>query len=281
VELSDIPDFLAAFRERSLTRAARRRQVNQSTMSRRLREIEGRVGHLFDRIPEGLAPTALALRIAPFAERVEAESLVLQRALVGPALIEGVVRVAVAEAVAVYLLLPNLAALRAAHPDLHVEFIIGQSLVDLQRGEADMAVRHIPTSRGDLITRLAAKTNYAVLAHRDLAATLGDEPKDWPWLSVSRDLGHLPEAVWFDRYIGADPVIRTNGYVLRLEALRLGLGVVLASRTVAEHPDIVALDLGFPLCKPGPIWLVTHADLRHVPRVSAVWDFLLDALKGA
>jgi DNA-binding transcriptional LysR family regulator len=38
VELSDVPDFLAASRERSLSGAARRLGVNQATMSRRMAE---------------------------------------------------------------------------------------------------------------------------------------------------------------------------------------------------------------------------------------------------
>jgi hypothetical protein len=100
VELSDVPDFLAAFRERSLSGAARRLGVNQSTMSRRVAELEGRVGPLFERLPEGLRPTPLAIRLLPHAERVESDAAELRRALHAPLAASGTVRVAVEEAVA-------------------------------------------------------------------------------------------------------------------------------------------------------------------------------------
>lgn len=278
VELSDVPDFLAAFRERSLSGAARRLGVNQSTMSRRVGELEGRVGPLFERLPEGLRPTPLAIRLLPHAERVESEAAELRRALHAPLAASGTVRVAVAEAVAVYLLLPGLSTLRSRHPDLRLELLADDALADLHRGDADLAIRHVRSARGDLVTRIAMRTRFAVIAAADLARSLGPDPKEWPWIGLSAQYAHLPESRWFDEHIGVEPVLSTNGYVLRHEAVRAGLGVAPLSRTVARLPGLVAVDPGLPPPAPAPIWLVAHRELRHQPRVAAVWDFLLELL---
>ena len=80
----DLRIFLAAFREGSCAAAGARLGVNQSTISRRVAALEGDLGvRLFDRMPEGLVPTAAAEEIVPRAELFEATAAELMDAVEG------------------------------------------------------------------------------------------------------------------------------------------------------------------------------------------------------
>ena len=68
----DVRVFLALFRARTLSRAAVRLGVNASTVGRRLDALEGALGaRLFDRTPDGVAPTAATEHLLGHAERLE------------------------------------------------------------------------------------------------------------------------------------------------------------------------------------------------------------------
>ncbi len=45
-----------------------------------------------------------------------------------------------------------------------------------------------------------------------------------------------------------------------------------------SDPDIVEIDLGFPI-PPLPIWLTAHEAMRQTPRVRRVWDMLAIGLR--
>ena len=76
---------LAVQREGSLTGAAKALNVDHSTAFRRLNALEKRVGvHLFERLPGGLyQATVTGERMAATAERIEDETLALDRDIAG------------------------------------------------------------------------------------------------------------------------------------------------------------------------------------------------------
>ena len=68
----DIRFFLAVARTGSTTAAARRLLVNHSTVSRRVAQLEERLGaRLFDRLATGLMPTSAGNDLIEAAEQVE------------------------------------------------------------------------------------------------------------------------------------------------------------------------------------------------------------------
>ena len=69
----DLRFFLAVWTARSIKGGARILRVDHSTVSRRLASLEESLGaRLFDRTPEGLVETDVAVAIAPLAQRIEA-----------------------------------------------------------------------------------------------------------------------------------------------------------------------------------------------------------------
>lgn len=117
VKWDDLALFLALARARSLSGAASRLEVDASTASRRLAALERELGlRLFDRTPEGLAPTAYAERLFPEAEAME---LAADRFVTGAEgferTIEGRVRLSAPPGLVDAFVLPMLPDLARAH----------------------------------------------------------------------------------------------------------------------------------------------------------------------
>src|SRR5687768_10190489 len=84
VDWNDLGLMLAIARGGSLAAAARTLGLNHSTVFRRLNAFEDRLGvRLFERLPEGYAPTAAGEEIRRHAEQVEASVHALERTVAG------------------------------------------------------------------------------------------------------------------------------------------------------------------------------------------------------
>ncbi len=270
----DLRVFLAAYRAGSLTQAASRLGIEQSTVSRRVASLEQGLGPLFSRSRDGLQPTALAAAMFPHAEQAEAAFGRVSALAAGEAeTVEGTVRVAITEEMARALLLPALPALLAAHPGLRVEVVAGHSTVDLTRREADIALRFVRPTRGDLLVTRVGHMPLAAIAHRELK--LDGPTHTWPWIQLDAGLGDMVERRWLKTHVDRVSRVSLSSYSLQVEAVRLKLGVALLAEAMPQlHPDLRVVPTGRPLPEPLPLYLVTHRILRSLPRVQAVWRCL-------
>jgi DNA-binding transcriptional LysR family regulator len=131
---NDLKYFLAVARSGSTLAAAKVLSVNQSTVHRRLDELEKRLGHqLAVRQQSGYKLTELGQDLVTYAERVEEAVQSLERHLVASDVnLAGSIRITCPEAIGVRLLhSPLIAKFNERHPDLRVEFIISDKLLDL------------------------------------------------------------------------------------------------------------------------------------------------------
>jgi len=278
----DLRIFLAAFREGSCAAAGARLGVNQSTISRRIGALERDLGvRLFDRLPEGLVPTAAAEEIAPRAELLETTAAELLDAVEGiDTRLGGVVRVAAPDLIASELIAPALPGFLSERPGLRVELISGDAIVDLTRRHADVALRFVRPDSGDLIVRRVATFRFGVFGSKAYVAEHRDKsPEELDWLDWDTTQAYLPDAVWLRSVLpGVEPVLRTTSLAVRLRATRGGLGVAVLALPLAElYPDLEAIEgatQDLPPIPEIPIWLAGHRALRNLPRIKAVWAFL-------
>lgn len=301
----DIRFLLAVLREGSFSGAAGALAVEQSTVSRRIAALESALGAaLFDRTAAGPRPTALALQLRPTAERMEAElGELIDASAAHQERIEGRVRLAVTSSFAVQIMVPHvLPALRARYPGLRIDLVADERAADLVQRQADLALRFFRPLDGDLITRRLATLGTAVLAHRDY---LGEraaraEELDWivldlgvpgaPGASEPRPAAHTPDAAelqglavdaaYLAVHTRVEPAMKTNSHLVQIEAVRAGLGVALLARIIRRlDPALVELEVGLP---PGPdieLWIAAPRGLAQVPKVRAVWEFLVEHLQ--
>lgn len=288
-EWDDARILLAAYRHHTLRAAAAALGVNASTIARRLDALEDALGsHLFDRTQDGLLPTAGAEQLLPHAERLEQAALGLAAAAEGfERAPEGVVRITAAPGVADHFVAPALPKLLARYPGLRVELDASIGYSDLTRGEADLALRALRPTSGDLVSVKLLTARDAVLGSRAYVQELGAlrSLDDARWLTWGHDLGHLSSARWLvERVAAGQIVLRSSSINALLSAAEHGLGLLLLPESFTRVRPLVCAKLAPALAKvaaslPGlDLWLVGHRALRDVPKIAAVWQFIVEEL---
>ena len=164
--LDDLLAFVAVARERSFTRAAARLGVSQSALSHTMRELEARLGvRLLTRTTRSVSPTEAGERllntVGPRLEEIEAELGALGELRDKPA---GTIRLTATEYAADEILLPKLAKLLHAYPDIKVEIAIDYGLTDIVAQRFDAGVRSGEQVAKDMIAvRIGPDMRMAVV----------------------------------------------------------------------------------------------------------------------
>jgi len=275
----DLRHVLAIARAGTLSAAARRLGVNQTTAARRLTAIEGDLGaRLFDRVDRRLIATPTGQAVVAHAEKMEGEAQLLERAVAGrDAALSGIVRVTAVESVMATFLVPRLGEFRRAYGDIALELIGDNTNLDLARREADIALRLARPREGLARTRRLADIGYAVYGCRDYLDGRGDlSLAEHDWVSHDETLSHIPEAAWCARTVrDYRPVLRCNGVQAMVEAVKAGVGVgILPCYRGDTEPDLTRLTGPAPVVR-RELWLLVHGDLLKVMRVRAVVDWLV------
>jgi DNA-binding transcriptional LysR family regulator len=284
----DLRLFLAVWRARSLSGAARRLGVDVSTVSRRLAALEARVElALFERTRTGLSPTRAAEALVGPVEAVELAAHdasrafdALERAPVGE------VRLSCLPGVAELVVMPLLGALTHQYPGLSVSLEASSAIAALTRSEADLAIRAVQTTTGELVSRKVLDAQWTLFGSTELVARLGrvDTLEAVPLLGWVESLASSPPAAWLNRATSRPPAIRTNSLGALVSGAQMGLGATLLPTPLGSRsPGLVPVRLApaFVRHHPWPrvrLWLVTHRAMRSVPRVATVWDHLVREL---
>ena len=288
----DAKVLLVLLQTRSLSRAGAKLGLNASTISRRLDALEASMGaHLFDRTPDGVLPTAIAEALGPHAEAMERAASGLALAAQGREIEpEGEVRLTAPPGVAQFLVAPALPRLFRSYARLRVSLDASVAYADLTRREADLALRTVRPTAGDLLVKKLGDVTGGVYGAPHYAAELGtlrrlDEAR---WINWSEDLAHLaPAQLVAERVPAARIVLRTSHMGTQLAAASAGIGVLLCDPHTArvcglvEIPLSPALRRSLPPGAGGALWLVVHRALRDVPRIAVVWSFLEETARDA
>ena len=164
--LDDLLAFVAVARERSFTRAAHQLGVSQSALSHTVRALEERMGvRLLTRTTRSVSPTEAGERllstVGPRLEEIEAELGALGELRDRPA---GTIRLTATEYAADELLLPKLAKLLPAYPDIKVEIMIDYGLTDIVAQRYDAGVRSgEQVAKGMIAVRIGPDMRMAVV----------------------------------------------------------------------------------------------------------------------
>ncbi len=278
--------FLAILREGSLSGAARALDLAHPTVRRHLDELEARLdAPLFVRSPSGLVATELALSLNDAAQTMEsAAALLVRTASADAGTIAGTVRIAASEIIGVEVLPPILSALKERHPALSFELSLSNTVEDLLRHDADIAVRMTRPAQDGLVARKVGRILLGLYANESWVTRHG-EPETMAALIASGTLigyDRNPAFIQALTAIGlratpADFGFRSDSDLAQLAALRAGFGVGVCQLPIAARDPMlrrVLPDFTHAL----EIWLVTHPNLRNMRRVRATLDGLASAL---
>ncbi len=284
---NDLKYFLAVARAGSTLAAAKSLRVNQSTVRRRLQELERQLGcELVRRHPTGYRLTEMGEHIREHALRVEIAVSDFERTVSAKSNeIRGTVKITCPEALGPRLIGTRLIEkFNARYPDVRIEFVMSDRILELGSGEADIAIRAKRPAENALFGRKIADSPWAVYASQSYVARRGriENAAQIDSHSVVMFAGALsdhPAVRWLKSAApNAHVAARANSIGALLPSVKSGAGIALMPVIVGENEkDLVRLlDLGPDMST--PFYLLTHRDLRRTPRIRAFFGFIVEHL---
>lgn len=289
LDWNDLRYLLAVARAGSTLAAAKALGTSQSTVHRRLTELEERIGRpLVKRHATGYRLTELGEHLLPYAERAEEAMAAFERqSLASDTDLSGTVRVTCASTLADRLAnSPLIDMFQARYPSLRVELEITDRLLDLSKGEADVAIRLGEPRDELLIGRKIAKVPWAVYASHSYIERHGrpERPQDIEHhvvIAYDGEIADYSAARWLRSVAPRARVAARSenwpGYVLAVKS-GAGLGPLPIHHGDRESELVRLIDTDPELVS--HFWLLMHRDMRRTPRVRAFFDFFVAELKA-
>lgn len=278
--------FLVTAEEGSLSAAARALGLTQPTLSRQVAALEETLGvTLFERVSKSLVLTDAGVELADHVRAMgEAASRVSLAASGQSQHIEGLVTISTTDLTACYILPEILKDLRDKAPGVDVRIHCSNSLSDLRRREADIAIRHVVPDHPDLYARKLRDASARIYGARSYLQKFGrgltrkDAAKlDFIGFDNNEELIHHLRAMGLDVALSNISISSPSGMVA-FEYVRQGLGLgIMADEIAAKCPEVVPA-LEDVEAVHYPVWLVTHRELHTSRRIRTVFDHLAERL---
>jgi len=167
-----------------------------------------------------------------------------------------------------------------------VELVLSNTVDDLLRREADIALRMVAPTQAALVARRLPSVELGLHAHQDYLARRG-VPRTLDDLAGHDVIGFDRETPALRAFVERWPALNRAAFALRadsdlaqLAAIRAGFGVGMCQAAVARRDpalrrvlaDAVSIELG--------LWIVMHEDLKTSARCRAVFDALAAGLQA-
>jgi len=285
---NQVRSFLATAEEGSFSAAARVLEQTQPTVGRQVANLEQSLGiTLFERVGKSLKLTAAGSELLLHArEMADVASRISMTATSQSQAIEGQVRITASDVMSALQLPPILKQIRRMAPRLEIDVVAANDIRDIQRREADIAIRHVRPTQPDLIAKLVAEATANFYAAPSYLDQVG-RPRNADDLAKLDfvGFGDVDTMVGFLNPAGIDVTrqnfrIGSQSGIVSWEMVRHGFGVSVMS------DDIAALTPGIERVLPDrepfkfPIWLATHSELHTAKRIRLVFDQLAERLGG-
>lgn len=245
--------------------------VTQSTVFRRLADIETQVGcPLFHRDNGIYTPTEDGAHIVAAAERMEQETASALRHVTGhDQQLRGTVTITASESLSVFFVARHVGQIRQDHPELAISVLSGNQTLSLANLEADIAIRPSRPTDATLFGRKMGDIRWAIFAPND-------ENGDVIGLSTAARASrtmiaaqrHLPDR---------DALVQSNSLLLNANlAVHTGSSVALPMVVGEQWPGLTRISDPFS-DDFGELWIVCHNDMRRNAKVRVVFDTLVAA----
>src|SRR5579859_7183844 len=276
----DLHHFVTLAREGTLSAAARTLGVDHATVARRVAALEQSTGlKLVDRRSRATTLTDDGKRIAAVAAPMEEAAFAVGRAAqAAKPGVDGEVTISAPPNFASSVIAPQLTRLRSQHPGIHIKLFGEKRRVSLSRREADVALRLMRPVEAELFVRKVGSFVFS------LYGTPGYLEKTPPhalaFIGYDASLSESPQEIWLRTIIGErEVVLRTNDLETQAQAARSGLGVAALPHYLGDgDPRLQRYAVNEkPISR--DVWLAVHRDLRQIPAVRAVMEFLVNCLK--
>ncbi len=281
MEWDDLRFFLTVAREGKLALAGARLGVDATTVGRRLRRLETRLGQtLFEQTRTGQSLTEAGERLREQVEDIERQTLRIETRTEPGAQLTGSLRVSVSEGFGTWFVARHMHAFSDLHPGLTVDLVASSGFLNPSRREADIAIMLDRPRKGPLFTRKLTDYRLRLYGCRDWLARRGTlasvaDLTGMPLIGYVPDLLYAPEL----HYLGEvgpelEPRIRSTSINAQHRLVAAGAGIAVLpcfigddDRSLERVLEEIVITRSF--------WLVTHADTRRSSRVAAFVSWLI------
>lgn len=281
MDWDDLKVVLALHRRGSARGAAQELGVSNSTVTRRLDDLEQQLrARLFDRTPDGYRITAAGEVLLPSAEHVEELLVAAERRIAGgDQHLEGSIRLTAPDVAGMGFLVRRLAAFSEEYPGIELELMPSYDTLDLSRREADIAIRVLPAGSRPpeyLIGRYLAPLTASAYVHRDLLNP--EHPEDVSHLGW---IGKHPagqEETWLSQtdFPGLPVRHAILNVNLLVEAVRCRMGMAFMPCFAAYADDEIVRVPGASILHQSDMWVLTHKDLRVSARMRKLREVIAE-----
>jgi DNA-binding transcriptional LysR family regulator len=279
--------FLELARSGTLQSAARRLEVDHTTVARRIQALEKQVGSpLFSREAGGHRLTDAGRRLQPQVEAMESAFRTVEST--APASHEGlsgVVRIGATEGFGTIVLAPQLALFAAQHPKLVIDLLAMPRLVHLSRREADIVISLERPARGQVVVskltdytlRLYASKTY-LAAHP--AIRTREDLRGHTFISYVDDLLFSKELQYLDELHKPDAfALRSTSILAQYQATAAGAGIAVLPAFIADRDKSLRPVLPATAHFTRTFWMSMPAETRQLVRMQKVWKFLQETVE--
>lgn len=274
----DLRYLLALSREGTLSKAAKRLHVHHTTVSRRIHAFQEERGvRIFEEMPDGFVATEVGEDILDVARRMEEELLSMERRVVGlEERFSGPLRITTVDLLA-SLYAEALRDFGLRYPKIRYELSVDDQVLDLNRREADVALRMTNKPPEYLIGRKVGCVRFALYASQKLLQTIDPESplEDFPWIAwLETFSGGGNNRMLKTHAPGAHVAFWVDSPLVMFSLLLSGAGIAFVPCILGDSHGClrrlrpVDTQMGIDL------WLLTHPDLRKNARVRAFMDYM-------
>lgn len=276
ISWDDIQTVMMLVRFGSLAGAAQALGINYTTVARRVRRAEDGLGtRLFEKLHDGYRPTHAAHLLAQHAEQMEhVEHSLIRQIQTAETELTGPLTVTAPQLLIANFLSPVLETFAKTYPAIDLRILATNDVLDLNRREADLAVR-ISQNPGDSLTGLRLlPQETASFATPDISDRIAKDPDtmiDWVIYDAHSD---VPKNI--------DPAFPNNKVRFRFDDMVAMIGAAQAGLGVVRLPVFLGRTttglVQIPILQPQPyadIWVVGHPDVWPSTKLDAFRKILV------
>lgn len=276
---------LAIDRNGGVSGAARFLGVTHATVSRRLAKAEADAGLIFfERLPAGLRLTEPGRAVLDRANAIEPQLNELERYLMSQEDgLSGPLRVTIPPLMMTGEVSRDIAEFSAKHPEIELEFVGDNNLLNLHQREADVAIRVTHKPPDTLWGRKITDQHSGFYAQSHWLASnplgKGDLTGDFPLVSFNAWKSPVPKLL-MRCCPNVRVVARCDDMVTAMRLVGAGFGITRMPRILGDSLDGVSRITALPWERYLPLWILTHPDLRKTPRVEAFMQHIASRISA-
>jgi len=278
MDWDDLRLFLAVARTGSISGAAKQLGVQHSTVSRRMRQFEEKLGsRLIERKTGRYKLTQAGQNVMEAAGRIEREVLAVDGALLGKdTQYVGPLKVAALNNMASTVLMPMFAAFNEEWPQIELHIIVSNIDASLSQREADVAIRLTNTPTDTLIGKRVVTVASCIYGSKSYIKKLSEQGGQPKWIGVDCCDFHKS---WTKQLSSEHSYhFYSDDTQLTHTAIREGVGISILPCFMGDADPLLER-----FTEPDPahnlgLWVLLHPDLKRTARVLVFRDYISQAI---